>query len=114
VTEPLSSEWFEQLKPRLAGRLEPLDVDVGLQCLIGGGPDGDVKCYGVITEGEVVEAGLGSLDAADLTVTIDYDDVVRIDRGELDPNVAYMQGRLKVAGDLAKLMALLPLTRPSR
>ena len=30
--------------------------------------------------------------------------------GELDPDVAYMRGQLKVAGDLARLYELLPLS----
>lgn len=31
-------------------------------------------------------------------------------RGELDPNVAFMQGRMKVAGSMGVMMALLPVT----
>ena len=30
--------------------------------------------------------------------------------GELDANAAFMQGRMKVAGNMAKFMQLLPLT----
>ena len=29
--------------------------------------------------------------------------------GDLDPDVAYMQGKLKVTGDMARFYALLPL-----
>jgi putative sterol carrier protein len=35
---------------------------------------------------------------------------VKIQKGELDPNAAFMQGRMKVTGNMAKLMALLPIT----
>ena len=31
-------------------------------------------------------------------------------RGELDPNVAFMQGRMKVAGSMGVMLALLPVT----
>ena len=31
-------------------------------------------------------------------------------KGELDTNAAFMQGKVKVDGDVAKLMALLPIT----
>jgi putative sterol carrier protein len=31
-------------------------------------------------------------------------------KGELDANAAFMQGKIKVDGDVAKLLALLPIT----
>ena len=34
---------------------------------------------------------------------------VLLQRGELDPDVAYMQGKLKVAGDMVRFYDLLPL-----
>ena len=40
-----------------------------------------------------------------------YADDRLVQEGSLDPNAAFMQGRMKVAGDMAKLMALMPLTR---
>ncbi len=39
-----------------------------------------------------------------------YDDAKKIQQGELDANAAFMQGRMKVTGNMAKLMSLLPLT----
>lgn len=110
----LEPAWFAELEARLADRIDGFNYRVTVQCLIGDGPAGDVKCFAVIDDGRLVDARLGSLDTADLTVTIGYDDAASIDRGELDPSVAYMQGRLKVSGDLVKLMQLLPLTRPGR
>ena len=35
---------------------------------------------------------------------------MKIQKGELDANAAFMQGRMKVAGDMGKFMHLLPLT----
>jgi putative sterol carrier protein len=35
---------------------------------------------------------------------------MRIQKGELDANAAFMQGRVKVTGNMAKLMAMLPIT----
>jgi putative sterol carrier protein len=31
-------------------------------------------------------------------------------RGQLDPNVAFMRGRMKVAGSMGVMLALLPVT----
>ena len=54
---------------------------------------------------------MGRFPDPDCTFTLPYAEAVRIHRGELDPSVAFMQGKLKVAGDMAKVMELLPLTR---
>ena len=42
-----------------------------------------------------------------------YDDAVKMQKGELDPNAAFMQGRIKVVpgSNMGKLMSLLPLTQ---
>ena len=43
-------------------------------------------------------------------MTQTYEDAMKIQKGELDANAAFMQGRVKVTGNMAKLMSLLPLT----
>ena len=39
-----------------------------------------------------------------------YEDATKIAKGELDPNAAFMQGKIKVTGNMQKLMQLMPLT----
>ena len=46
-----------------------------------------------------------------MTLTATWSDAVAMERGELDPNVAFMQGRLKVAGSMGLVLELLPLAR---
>ena len=46
----------------------------------------------------------------DVTLTFSWDDARSVLTGELDPNVAFMQGRMKVAGSMGVMMALLPAT----
>ena len=75
-----------------------------------GGPDGDVKYYWVLENGKLLDSQLGEISDADFTLTQSYDDSVKVQKGELDANAAFMQGRVKVTGNMAKLMALLPLT----
>jgi putative sterol carrier protein len=45
-----------------------------------------------------------------VTLTTTYPDSVAIQKGELDANAAFMQGKTKVTGNMGKLMQLMPLT----
>ena len=81
-----------------------------LQYVVTGGPDGDIKYYWILQDGKLLESTLGNVADADFTLTLTYDDSVKVQQGELDANAAFMQGRMKVAGELGKLMQLLPLT----
>jgi putative sterol carrier protein len=84
-------------------------ASVRVQQVVTAAPGGDVRYVTVIEDGRTVEQRLGDEPDADVTLTAVYDDAVLIHRGELDMNAAFMQGRLKVAGDMAKLLRLLPL-----
>jgi putative sterol carrier protein len=59
----------------------------------------------------VVGADTFDVDApgtGELTLTTTADVWAKLVGGDLDPVVAYMQGRLKVAGDMSALYDLLP------
>jgi putative sterol carrier protein len=58
----------------------------------------------------LLDSKLGDLPDAEVTMTMTYEDAMKIQKGELDANAAFMQGRIKVSGNMAKLMALMPLT----
>ena len=44
-----------------------------------------------------------------LVFTMTPDVAAAVRAGDLDPDVAYMQGKLKVSGDMARFYELLPL-----
>ena len=47
---------------------------------------------------------LGTLEGADVTVKQTYDTATAISKGDLNTQSAFMTGKLKVSGNLAKLM----------
>jgi putative sterol carrier protein len=82
-----------------------------MQYVVTGGPDGAIKYYWVLENGKLLESQLGVIADADFTMTLSYEDSAAVARGELDANAAFMQGRMKVAGNMGKLMQLMPLTQ---
>lgn len=44
--------------------------------------------------------------AADATVNVDWNDFLKLAKGNLDPTMAMMSGKLKVNGDMSALMQL--------
>jgi putative sterol carrier protein len=68
-------------------------------------PEGEKK-YWFKLEGGSADMGLGDVDAPDATITQDYETAVALSKNELTGTAAYMSGKLKVSGDLMKLMAM--------
>jgi putative sterol carrier protein len=81
-----------------------------MQYVVTGGPDGDIRYYWVLENGKLQESSLGELPDADFTMTMTYADSVAVQNGDLDANAAFMQGRIKVTGNMGTLMQLMPLT----
>ena len=50
-------------------------------------------------------------NAADATVSISWDDFISLSEGKLDPMMAFMQGKLKIAGDMMIAQKLAPLLK---
>lgn len=48
---------------------------------------------------------------ADATVSMSWDDFMALSQGQLDPMMAFMQGKLKIAGDMMIAQKLAPLLK---
>ena len=48
---------------------------------------------------------------ADTTVTVSWDDFIAMSEGKLDGMMAFMQGKLKIAGDMMIAQKLIPLLK---
>jgi putative sterol carrier protein len=111
VTNWLSTEWFDRALALASGRPERPGLSARIQQQITGGPEGDVSCYWVLEDGRPTSAAAGTVGPADLTVTMSWAEAAAIQAGSLDPSVAFMQGRMKVAGSMEVTLALLSATR---
>jgi putative sterol carrier protein len=69
-------------------------------------PEGEKK-YWFKLEGGQATLGVGDIgEPVDATITQDYDTAVALSKNELSGTAAYMSGKLRVSGDLMKLMQL--------
>ncbi len=107
----LTQEWLDLQKDLSESFPAKPGATARMQYVVAGAPGGDVKYYSVIEDGKVVENQMGEDPQAEFTLTTGYDDSVHIAKGELDANAAFMQGKVKVTGNMGKLMTLMPLTQ---
>ena len=103
----LSQEWASEVTTALNdhdGFKNAIGAaDLGIQFETEGAPDGQVDYY-LKSSGGNSEMALGTLDDPDVTVKQSYETASAISQGELNTQTAFMTGKLKVSGNLAKLM----------
>ncbi len=78
-------------------------ADLSIQFNTSDAPEGEVDYY-LRASGGSTELGIGSVESPDVTVKQSYDTAIAISKGELNTQTAFMTGKLKVSGNLAKLM----------
>jgi len=79
---------------------------VKLQQVVTDTPDGGETKYYFTLENGTANVALGELSDAEATLTQTYDTAVAITKQELNAQNAFMQGKLKIAGNMMKLMQL--------
>jgi putative sterol carrier protein len=108
----LSDEWMEEAKKireEFAGQGNPPAHTVRMNQVITDVPfgDGTVNLH-MDTSGGDLQLDTGHLDNPDLTVTLDYDTAkaILVDQNPQAGMQAFMAGKIKVQGDMTKLMAM--------
>jgi putative sterol carrier protein len=108
----LSPEWMEAAKAirdKYADQASPITVSVRMNQVITDAPfgDSDVKLY-LDTSSGTMEMESGELETPDLTLTTDYDTAKKlfVDQDQAAGMQAFMAGKIKVQGDMMKMMAM--------
>lgn len=66
-------------------------------------PEGDIDYYMTTSQG-TANLSMGTLEDPDVTIVQNYETATAISQGELNTQTAFMTGKIKVSGNLAKLM----------
>ena len=106
----LSQEWLDAWRSLSQRQPYVPNADARLQYTITDTPEGVVSYWQVVDGGRVVETGIGVLEDADVTLTIEYGTAVKLQKLELSPTTAVMTRKIKVKGKLPKLMGLMPVS----
>jgi putative sterol carrier protein len=100
----LSEDWATEVTQTLQAHEEfKASADMSVQFVVSDAPEGEVKFYLDATGDDPVQA-LGDLENADVTITSNYETTSAIFSGELNTQMAFMTGKIKVNGNMAKLM----------
>lgn len=108
----LSEEWMEEahkIREEFHGQVSPPAHVVRMNQVITDVPfgDGPINAYLDTSNGDL-ELDLGELENPDLTVTVDYETAkaIFVEQNPQAGMQAFMAGKIKVTGDMTKLMAM--------
>ncbi|MHB1533714.1 MAG: SCP2 sterol-binding domain-containing protein [Acidimicrobiales bacterium] len=108
----LSDEWLaaaRKIRAELGGETVAVPVAVRMNQVINDVPFGSGQIHAHIdTSSGVLEMDIGHLEAPDLTITLGYDTAkaILVDGDAQAVMSAFMGGRIKVDGDITKMLAL--------
>jgi putative sterol carrier protein len=108
----LSDEWIEEahkIRAEYRGKIQQVPYAVRMNLVVSEVPfgKGEVDAHLDTSNGEI-ELDLGHLDGSDLKVIVDYDTAkaILVDGNPQAGMQAFMAGKVRVEGDMAKLMLL--------
>lgn len=108
----LSDEWVSEahrIRAEYQGRAPQISIPVKMNLVVKDMPfgDGPMQAHLDTTSGEL-ELDVAHLDEPDLTLTVDYATAraILVDGDPQAVMAAFMGGRIKVDGDITKLLAL--------
>jgi predicted lipid carrier protein YhbT len=107
----LTQEWLDAQRQATEQLPERPGASATVEYRVSGAPDGEVVFHTVLDDGRITWNALGPAPAdPDFTVLVPYAEYLAIVHGELDQNVGFMQGRVKVTGNIGRMLSVLPVT----
>lgn len=104
----LTPEWLSELTETVNAhdgfKNAIANVDLTLQFEITDPPEGAEQHYYIAVADGSAEAAAGEAESPDATISNDYATATAISKGDLNTQMAFMTGKLKVTGNMAKLM----------
>jgi hypothetical protein len=96
----LTEAWLEEMEAAAQRAVLGTKGALVVQQVIPDGPDGREVAYALVVDDGRLSVVRGRVPDADLTFTQDRATAEAIHRGELSAQAAFMQGRLRLGGDL--------------
>ena len=104
----LTKEWLEALTLALQAhegfKGATATTELTLQFEVSDAPEGTEHTYLITLSGGSVQASAGPGASPDVTITNSYETAAAIAKNELNTQMAFMTGKIKVAGNLTKLI----------
>jgi len=104
----LTTDWLQDLNETVNAhegfKKAIANVDLTLQFEVPDAPeDAEGRYYFRIQDGSL-EAAAGDAESPDATISNSYETATAVSKGELNTQMAFMSGKLKVSGNMAKIM----------
>lgn len=96
----LTDQWFDDLEAAARNASIATDVRLVIQQVIPGDGEGHEVAYVMTAADGAITVHRGRADAPDITFTQDRETAEAIHRGELSAQAAFIEGRLRLGGDL--------------
>ncbi len=102
-----SQDWFDVLRGALAS-VALGDATAQIGYAVEKTPEGKIAWTENWVEGRLGELATGAPKQADISFTLKWADFLVFVEAERSPSALFMQGRLKMSGDMQSLLSLLP------
>lgn len=106
----LSPEWVALHREVTADLPARPGASARIEYRLSDGPADGSTFHLALEDGRIVDGGLGPDADADFSVLLSRDDYLAVLGGDLDQNVGFMQGRVKVTGNIGRMLSVLPVT----
>jgi putative sterol carrier protein len=108
VPEIASEEWLQELVRAGGSTPATPGVSGAVSFTVENSPAGKVGWTETIEDGVVVAAAAPASKGADIALIAKFPELVEMLEGGSNPAVMFMQGRLKLTGDMGMFMKMLP------